>query len=92
MMACVDKIGEISYIRPQGAFYLFCNVSKLGDSTTVAKRILEEVNVAIIAGESFGANDYVRLSFATSRERIQEGIKRIGQWVQKNSKEPCATS
>ena len=92
MMACIDNISEISYIRPEGAFYLFCDVSKLGDSVTVAKRILEEVNVAIIPGESFGANDYVRLSFATSRERIEEGVKRIGQWVQKTSREPCATS
>lgn len=92
MMSAVDKISEISYIRPQGAFYLFCDVSKLGDSVSVAKRILEEVNVAIIPGDSFGANNYVRLSFATGRERITEGISRIGQWVKKTSKEPCATS
>ena len=90
MMGEVDKISEISYIRPQGAFYLFCDISKLGDSVTVAKRILEEVNVAIIPGESFGANDYARLSFATSRERITEGIKRIGQWVKKSSRQTCA--
>jgi aspartate aminotransferase len=81
----VDGIDKVSYVRPQGAFYLFCDFSKLGDSEAAAKRILEEANVAVIPGDSFGAPGYLRLSFATSEERIKEGIKRIGEWVKKNS-------
>jgi len=81
----VDKIPQISYVRPEGAFYLFCDFSKLGDSEQIAKRILDEVNVAVIPGDGFGAAGYLRLSFATSEERIQEGIKRIGEWVKKNT-------
>lgn len=81
----VDTIPQISYIRPQGAFYLFCDFSKLGNTFDVAKRILEEANVAIIPGEGFGAPGYMRLSFATSDERIKEGVKRIAAWIKKNS-------
>jgi len=81
MMSLVSEIPEIRYIRPDGAFYLFCDISKLGDSDVIAKKILDEVNVALIPGSGFGAPDFVRLSFATSDERIKEGIKRIGQWI-----------
>jgi len=80
-----DDISSVSYIKPQGAFYLFCDFSKLGESNEVAKRILNDVNVAIIPGEGFGAPGYMRISFATSEERIREGVKRISDWVAKNS-------
>ncbi len=80
----VDKIPEISYVYPQGAFYLFCDISKLGDSEAVAKAILDDVKVALIPGDGFGAPGFARLSFATSTERIQEGIKRIAQWISKS--------
>lgn len=81
MMSLVSEIPEIRYIRPDGAFYLFCDVSKLGASDVIAKKILDEVNVAVIPGSGFGAPEFIRLSFATSDERIREGIKRIGQWI-----------
>ncbi|MCA9405912.1 MAG: aminotransferase class I/II-fold pyridoxal phosphate-dependent enzyme, partial [Candidatus Omnitrophica bacterium] len=76
-----DEIPEISYIKPQGAFYLFCDFSNLCDSFEIAKRIIEEVNVAIIPGEGFGAPGFMRISYATSDERIREGVKRIAQWI-----------
>lgn len=79
-----DGIPQIPYIRPQGAFYLFCDFSKLGNSEDVAKRILNDVNVAMIPGDGFGAPGYMRLSFATSNERIQEGVKRIQSWIATN--------
>lgn len=79
----IDDIPELSYIKPQGAFYLFCDFSKLGESMEVAKRILDETKVAIIPGEGFGAPGYMRLSFATSDDNIKEGIKRIGEWIKK---------
>ena len=85
LKAC-DAIPEIRYLRPQGAFYLFCDISKVGDSNTFAKRILDEVNVALIPGDGFGAPGYVRLSFATSVERIQEGMQRIARWIKQSLK------
>lgn len=84
MISAFDKVKEISYIKPQGAFYLFCDFSKLGESNLLAKRILDEVNVAIIPGEGFGAPGFIRMSFATSQERILEGSRRIIEWIKKN--------
>ena len=81
----LDGIKEISYIKPEGAFYVFCDFSKLGESNALAKRILDEINVALIPGDSFGAAGYLRLSFATSIERIQEGVRRIAGWIRKQS-------
>jgi aspartate aminotransferase len=85
MMSLVAQIPEIRFVQPDGAFYLFCDISKLGDSDAVAKRILDEVNVAVIPGSGFGAPNFIRLSFATSQERIKEGISRIGQWIKKQA-------
>lgn len=85
MMSLVAEIPEIRFVQPDGAFYLFCDISKLGDSDAVAKRILDDVNVAVIPGSGFGAPDFIRLSFATSQERIKEGISRIGQWIKKQA-------
>ncbi len=84
MTAALDKIPGVSYIKPDGAFYLFCDFSKVGASSEeMAKQILDEANVAVIPGEGFGAPGFIRLSFATSTERIQEGLRRIQGWVAK---------
>ncbi len=81
MMSLVDGIPEISYIKPDGAFYLFCDFTKFGPCAEVAKKILNDVNVALIPGDGFGAEGYLRLTFSTSQERIREGISRIKQWI-----------
>ncbi len=83
MMRCLDEIPRISYIRPGGAFYVFCDFSKVGNGATVAKQMLDEIKVAVIPGDAFGAPEYVRLSFATSEAKIKEGLRRIGQWCKK---------
>lgn len=80
-----DEVDEVTYIMPEGAFYLFCDFSKLGKSLEVAKNILNDVNVAIIPGEGFGSPGFMRLSFATSCERIEEGTKRIKEWIKKQT-------
>ncbi len=86
MMSAFDSVGEVSYIKPQGAFYMFVDFSKLGQSLEVAKEILNDVNVAMIPGEGFGAPGFMRLSFATSNERIKEGTDRITQWIKNRNK------
>jgi aspartate aminotransferase len=83
MMKCLDEIG-VPYIRPNGAFYVFCDMSKVGGGD-VAKQILDDVKVAGIPGDGFGTPQYMRLSFATSDAKIKEGIRRIGEWI-KNKK------
>ncbi len=84
MMSLVDAIPGVSYIKPEGAFYLFCDFSAYGPCATVAKKILDEVNVAVIPGDGFGAEGYLRLTFCTSQERIREGIRRIKEWIERS--------
>ncbi|MBU1997930.1 MAG: aspartate aminotransferase, partial [Candidatus Omnitrophica bacterium] len=64
------------------AFYIFCDISKSKmDSGTFSSRLLDETLVAVIPGESFGRDDYIRMSFATSSKDIEEGINRIENWL-----------
>lgn len=81
----LDKLGGlIGYKKPEGAFYIFCDISRTGmDSFTFANRLLEEEYVAVIPGEPFGCDDYIRISFATSMEKIRKGFDRIESWVKK---------
>jgi len=78
----LDQIPKISYIKPAGAFYIFCNISKSGlDSVTFATRLLEEASVAVIPGVAFGNDEYIRMSFATGIEELGEGLDRIASWL-----------
>ena len=85
MAAELKGVSQISYVLPQGAFYLFCDFSKLGFSEQIARQILDDVKVAVIPGDSFGAPGFIRLSFATSAERIHEGTKRIKEWIRQQA-------
>lgn len=78
----LDKMPSLGYKKPEGAFYVFINIKKTGlDSFTFAKKLLEEKFVALIPGEPFGFDDYVRISFATSMEKIQKGLDRVEEWL-----------
>ena len=81
VMSLMDEIPQIKYIKTEGSFYLFIDVSQLGESFDIAKKMLNDIYVAMIPGEGFGAPGYLRLSFSTSEERIREGLKRIKDWV-----------
>lgn len=81
------SIPGISCLKPQGAFYLFPNVKEAAEITgfktvdELATALLEEANVAVIPGSGFGAPDYIRLSYATSLENLEEAVKRIEQYI-----------
>ncbi|MDP8216052.1 MAG: pyridoxal phosphate-dependent aminotransferase [Candidatus Kaelpia imicola] len=80
MMQMLDGYG-ISFIKPEGAFYLFMDISRFkGGSLFFAQELLDKKLVGVIPGEPFGADDYIRLSYATSIENIKEGIDRIGKF------------
>ena len=69
---------------PQGAFYVFCDVSQTGLSSEVlCDQLLEQANVAVIPGKSFGSDRHVRFSFACGEKDIEEGLKRVVDWTQK---------
>jgi aspartate aminotransferase len=82
----LNKIPGIKCGEPGGAFYVFPNVSpRLGsgpdalakDCSELATRLLEKAHVALVSGAAFGAPGYLRLSYATSIERIDEGLRRL---------------
>ncbi len=84
LVSRLNKIPKLTYCLPEGAFYVFCNISKTKlDSLTFTGRVLEEASVALIPGESFGRDDYVRISFATSIQEIDKGMTRIEEWLNK---------
>jgi aspartate aminotransferase len=68
---------------PHGAFYAFPRIKGLGkgSSVEVAEALLKEAHVALVPGAAFGADDYVRLSYALSMEDMLEGLERIAKWA-----------
>jgi aspartate aminotransferase len=82
MVRMISETKGISCVKPDGAFYVFCDVSKLRlDSLTLARRLLDEAKVAVVPGAPFGSETSVRLSFATSEQNIKKGLGRIKEWV-----------
>jgi len=79
----MSRIKKLSPFKPQGAFYLFCNIEKTGvASVPFCERLLEDKQVACVPGLAFGSDHHIRLSFATSEENILEGLKRIRAFVE----------
>lgn len=84
MIERLDEIESLTYTKPQGAFYIYCNIKNFGmKAKDFAKNLLEEKLVAVIPGEAFGSDKHIRLSFATSLENIKEGLGRIKSWLRR---------
>jgi len=82
---CVKRLASMKKLEvcvPQGAFYIFFNISKTKlDSNTFANRLLDEKYIALIPGAGFGMDDYCRMSFATSMEQLTKGMDRLEEWL-----------
>ena len=93
MMKKLEEIDEVSFIKPQGAFYIMVNITyfigksingvKINNSIEFAKMLLEEEKVAVSPGAAFGLENFIRLSYATSMEVIEEGLDRIKSFLGK---------
>jgi aspartate aminotransferase len=89
----LNAIQSFHCLKPQGAFYVFPNVSalfgklangkKLATPCDVADYLLEEAKVAAVPGEDFGSNQHIRYSYATSLEDIEKGCERIRTAIRK---------
>jgi len=82
----LNEIKGISCIKPKGAFYAFPNFSVHDkNSSSLANRLLEDANVSVIHGSAFGkcGEGFLRLSYATSIDNINEGLDRIEKCLQK---------
>lgn len=87
IVAGLRAISGVECVMPEGAFYVYPNVGAalekggFGDATAFAERLLEEVHVALVPGPAFGTREHVRISYATSLERIEEGLRRLKQFI-----------
>ena len=70
-------IPGFKFDEPEGAFYLFPNVSALGTGDEIAEYLLEKAHVACVSGSAFGCDECIRLSYAISTEEIKEAMRRI---------------
>ncbi len=80
----IRAIPGLRCARPRGTFYLYFNISGTGlDARRFVYELLEHQKVALAPGTAFGSDqeDYVRLSYASSRENIREGLARIAAFV-----------
>jgi aspartate aminotransferase len=89
----LTALPKITCVRPQGAFYVFPNVSayfgksaggsRITDAISFSAALLEQSHVAVVPGNDSGFDTHVRLSFATSMEQIDKGVDRIGDFLKK---------
>jgi aspartate aminotransferase len=80
--ARMKAIGGVSFAKPQGAFYIFADISRLGmGSIEFSERLAREKGVVVVPGVSFGADTCVRLSFACGVEAIGEGMDLFAGFV-----------
>ena len=85
VMSRLDQIPKLSYIEPKGAFYIFVDVSGTGlKGDTFASRLLEEKYVGCVPGSKLGTgfDRYVRFSYATSDQNLEEAFKRLAELVE----------
>ena len=86
LLPALQALGFDIPVRPEGAFYLYAGLPEAwGDSMSFCERLLEEAGVAITPGADFGshrAERHVRFAYTTSLERLQEGVARIGRFIE----------
>ncbi len=86
----ISDIPGVECVKPKGAFYLFPNVKKAAESNGFdnvddwVKALLEEEKVALVPGSGFGAEENIRLSYATSLDQLEEAAKRIRRFIEKH--------
>lgn len=79
-----ETLPGTSYVAPEGAFYLFFNAERWldearPDSAALCTWLIQEAEVALVPGSAFGDDRYVRLSFAASRDALDESFRRLGR-------------
>lgn len=85
LIPALREIGFNIEVEPQGAFYIYCECSKFtDDSLAFVEKMLEDIGVAITPGNDFGeynANTHVRFAYTTAMERLEEGVKRMKEYL-----------
>ncbi len=82
LYARLQEIPGLVSSKPQGAFYIFPNISAFEmDSLTFCQRLLEQERVALVPGVAFGADANVRISYATDLETIERGVEGLARFI-----------
>jgi aspartate aminotransferase len=82
MLDLINAIPGLSCPQPDGAFYMLANIGQVGlGSLAFCDALLQEQHVAVVPGIAFGADDCVRISYATDMVTIERGIERLASFV-----------
>jgi aspartate aminotransferase len=87
VLAGLAAINGIKCARPEGAFYVYPNISAflgrggMNSPADFARKLLHEAHVATVPGEGFGTNEHVRISYATSHKELERGLERLRNFV-----------
>ena len=94
MYGRINAMKGLSCIKPEGAFYVYVDISsylgrnlcgiKLGSCLDFAQTMLEKGHVAVVPGAAFGTEGFVRISYATSMEIIKNGLDAFESFIDKN--------
>ncbi|MDP6957353.1 MAG: pyridoxal phosphate-dependent aminotransferase [Planctomycetota bacterium] len=92
VLSRLAAIPGISCTEPEGAFYVFPNISelfgreyqgkKVSSSATLSRLLLESVHLSVVQGDPFGSLEHIRISYATSMDRLEAGLNRLDGFVQ----------
>jgi len=84
----LNSLNGLSVLPPKGAFYVFPNVfrffnTKIKGSADFARYLLEKAHIAVVPGDAFGKEGYIRISYAVTMEQLAEGLHRIRKLLQR---------
>jgi aspartate aminotransferase len=87
MLAKLAEIPGVTCTKPEGAFYVYPNISAflgkggIRTATELATRLLHDAHVVAVPGEAFGTGEHIRLSYPVTKENIDEGTRRVGEFL-----------
>jgi aspartate aminotransferase len=87
MLKKLKEIPGLTCTTPQGAFYVYPNIGAfigrggIRTATELATRLLHEGHVVTVPGEAFGTSEHVRISYPVTRQNIDEGTRRMGEFL-----------
>ena len=87
MLKKLAEIPGVTCTKPEGAFYVYPNIGKflgkggIKTATELATKLLHEAHVVTVPGEAFGTGEHIRLSYPVTKQSIDEGTKRMGEYL-----------
>jgi aspartate aminotransferase len=87
MLAKITAIPGVTCTKPEGAFYVYPNISAclgkggIKTATELATRLLHEAHVVTVPGEAFGTGEHIRISYPVTKQNIDEGTRRMGEFL-----------